>query len=171
VLKVVLMLVISVSLLCVNAVSRTSPPPSVQIEVMASEVSWTNQEFVGHAFICISIPVNSGIKEDCYGFYPKTNSVAGFIGGPGLTDSEFNRNPSRFSRVTVSYKRPITDEQRRAILKLVDEWNTHAYKLTNQSCIDFVNSVAQKLEWKTPPRVVTDFPETFLKKLVKANGG
>jgi len=168
-LKVILVIVISVSLFGVNAASTTPPPTPIQVELMASEVSWTNQEYVGHAFMCISIPLNSGIKEDCYGFYPKTNSVVGFIGGPGLTDSEFDRKPSRFSRVTVSYKKPITDEQRRAILKLVDEWNTKAYNLTDQSCLDFVNSVAQKLKWKTPPRVATDLPETFLKKLVAAN--
>lgn len=71
--------------------------------------------------------------------------------------------------MTVSYKKPITEEQRRAILKLVDEWNTKAYNLTDQSCIDFFNSVTQKLNWKTPPRVATDLPETFLKKLVAAN--
>lgn len=169
-LKVIVVLMMVISFCGVNVVSRTPPPPSIQVEVMASEVSWSNQEFVGHAFMCISIPLSSGIKEDCYGFYPR-NTVAGLIGGPGLTASEANKNPSRFSRITISYKRPITDEQRRAILKLVDEWNTHEYRLTNQSCIDFVNSVAQKLEWKTPPRVATDLPEAFLRKLVEANGG
>src|SRR5258708_37814388 len=78
----------------------TASPPPIQIEFMASATSWTNNEYVGHAFLCISIPLNSGIKEDCYGFYPRSSSPKGFIGGPGVTVSEFQKNPSRFSRVT-----------------------------------------------------------------------
>jgi hypothetical protein len=79
------------------------------------------------------------------------------------------RNPSRFSRVTVSIKKPISDADRRSVLKLTDDWNKKKYDLTDQSCIDFVNSVGKLLGWNTPPRVSTDLPETFLKKLVDAN--
>jgi hypothetical protein len=145
------------------------PPPPIQVEFMASETSWTKQEYVGHAFMCISIPLNSGVKEDCYGFYPRVNSLSGYVGGPGVAVSEFQKNPSRFSRVNVSIKKPITDEQRRAILKLVNEWNSKKYDLTDQSCIDFVNTIAQKLNWRTPKREATDLPETYLKKLADAN--
>lgn len=145
-----------------------SHPPSIQIEVMASRTSWSDKEFAGHAFMCISIPLSSGIKEDCFGFYPR-DGVKGIIGGPGITNSEFAKNASRFSRVTISMKRPIADEGRRQILRLIDDWNAREYNLTHQSCIDFVNTVAKTLGWRTPPRIQTDLPATFLKKLVDAN--
>ena len=142
---------------------------SIKIEFMASDVSWVEQEYVGHAFMCISIPLNSGIKEDCFGFYPRSNSPLAFIGGPGVTVSEFEKKPSRFSRITLSIKKPITEDQRRAILKLVNDWNSGNYNLRNQSCIDLVDSAARTLGWTTPPRVASDLPERYLKKLSDAN--
>lgn len=147
----------------------TCPPPPIQIQFMASTTSWTNAEYVGHAFMCISIPLNAGVKEDCFGFYPKPGGRFAFVGGPGVTEPEFVKKPSRFSRVTVSVKNSITEEQRRRVLKLTNAWNAKTYDLTDQSCIDFVNSIAQALSWATPDRVSTDLPETFLRKLADAN--
>jgi hypothetical protein len=141
---------------------------SIQLEVMASRTSWTNAEFVGHAFMCIAIPISTGIKEDCFGFYPRKGGKA-FIGGPGVVNSEFQKNPRRFSRVTVSFKRPISEDQRRQIISMIDGWNSKDYNLTHRNCIDFVNSIAQMLGWRTPTRVPTDLPETYLRKLVEAN--
>lgn len=147
---------------------KVAKAQSIQIELMASTSSWEAKE-VGHAFLCISIPLGSGIKEDCYGFYPLDSGI-GRIYGQGLVASEpTHEHIGRFSRITVSFKRPISDEQRRQIIKMIDAWNSQSYHLTAQSCIDFVNSIAQFLRWVTPPRVATDSPETYLKKLVDAN--
>jgi hypothetical protein len=143
-------------------------PVPIQIEIMAAKPSWSDSEFVGHAFMCISLPVEAGSKEDFYGFYPK-NGGKGMIFGPGVINSETAHNPGRFSRVVASFKRPITEEQRRAILKLADEWNSKNYSLMTRSCIDFVDSVVRKLGWNPPARVATDFPEDYVRKLIAAN--
>jgi hypothetical protein len=140
----------------------------IEIQLMAARPSWSDNEFVGHAFLCVIVHMNSGTKEDCFGFYPLEGG-AGFIGGPGEVAAEFQKNPARFSRITVSMRRPITEEQRRRVYAMINEWNSKSYHLTHQSCNDFVNAVAQMLGWKVPPRVGTDFPETFLGKLRDAN--
>ena len=52
----------------------------INLEIMASRVSTIKGEFTGHAFMCIALLLNSGIKEDCYGFYPKTDNIKGYVG-------------------------------------------------------------------------------------------
>lgn len=138
---------------------------SIQVEFAASNISWTNAEYTGHAFMCIIVPTSSGPKEDCFGFYPKNGGVKGFIGGPGVVHSEFQKNPSRFSRLTTSIRKKISTEQRRVIMRIVNDWNTKNYDLTNQSCIDFVASIAKEINWEIPAREATDLPEGFLNKL------
>jgi len=142
-----------------------------EVEFMAARPSWADSEFVGHAFMVISTRVANGSKEDAFGFYPrKSDSSSATIGGPsGIVESEFTKNPARFSRITNSMRRPITDEERRTLIDTVNEFNRRDYRLTNQSCIDFVNTAAQKLGWNTPPRESTDLPTTFLSKLEAAN--
>src|SRR3954470_18399768 len=41
----------------------------------------------GHAFLCMRYMLKQGVKEDCWGFYPK-NALA-YVYGPGIVDSEF----------------------------------------------------------------------------------
>ncbi len=88
----------------------------------------------------ISTRVGNGSKEDAFGFFPHPSYPSrAIIGGPsGAVSSEFVKDASRFSRVTVSMQRPISDAQRRTILNHIDQWNARDYKLTSESCIDFV---------------------------------
>lgn len=147
----------------------TMEAETLGIQFMASETSWTDGEFVGHAFICLSVYLNSGIKEDCFGFYPREGEKKPFIGGPGVVKSEFQKNPNRFSRISVSFTTPISYVQRGQIIGMIDEWNSKNYDLTNQSCIDFVNSIAKALNLITPTRSATDLPVTYLRNLSNVN--
>ena len=70
-----------------------------QVQFMASDTSWSNSEYVGHAFMVISTRIANGSKEDAYGFYPKGSKA--FIYGPGIVNSKFTKNPSRLSRITA----------------------------------------------------------------------
>jgi hypothetical protein len=141
----------------------------IYLELMASRVSVINGEFTGHAFMCIELLLNSGIKEECYGFYPKDDNIKGYIGGPGVVQSEFQKKPDRFSRVEQSIKTKITIAQRSKILGLVNDWDKADYNLTKQQCVDFISSVAVAAGLKSPPRVVTDFPLDYLNKLKSLN--
>lgn len=141
----------------------------ILLELMASRVSVVNGEFTGHAFMCIELLLNNGIKEDCYGFYPKIDNIHGYIGGPGVVQSEFQKNPDRFSRVEQSIKKPLSPAQRGKILGLVNDWDKTNYSLTQQQCVDFIRSVAAAAGLKLPPRDGTDFPTDFLKKLKALN--
>ena len=142
-----------------------------QVEFVAARTSWTDAEFVGHAFMVVSTRVGNGSKEDAFGFYPRTaDHTTAEIGGPtGVVESEFTKNPARFSRITVSMKRPITEAQRRAIIETVNDFNRRNYHLTEQSCIDFVSTTAKNLGWNIPPRDRSDLPATYLAKLKAAN--
>jgi hypothetical protein len=141
----------------------------IRLEIMASRVSTVNGEFTGHAFMCLELLLNSGIKEDCYGFYPKNDNIKGFVGGPGAVNSEFKKNPSRFSRIDQSLKVPISDVQRRTILGLVNDWDSKNYDLTKEQCVDFIRAVAQAAGLKVPPRDTLDFPVDLVAKLKKLN--
>ncbi|HEX8213766.1 MAG TPA: hypothetical protein VF584_26605 [Longimicrobium sp.] len=147
------------------------PPPPLSIELMGARPSWTNAQYVGHAFMCISVPTNVGPREDCLGFYPSPTADKAYIGGPGVTSSEFQQAPGRFSLVTVSLRRTITADQRTAIYRMMDDWNRRQYRLLDSSCIDFVASVAQTIGMATPPRIATELPEAYLRRLKTANTG
>src|SRR6266849_1412697 len=88
----------------------------ITLEVMGLRTSWADKEFTGHAFLCIALDLQSGIKEDCYGFYPTGSGATAAIAGSGGLSSEFTRNPTRFSRVDASVKKTITPDQRRVVL-------------------------------------------------------
>jgi hypothetical protein len=153
--------------LCGITMARGEDTSNVTIELMAADSSWVNSEFVGHAFLCIGVQTQSGIKEECFGFYPHDGKA--IIGGPGTVVSEFARNPSRFSNVVVSVKKNISNDQRRHLYKVIKEWNSKNYDLTNQNCIDFVVAAAAAMGWNVPPHGSTDFPKTYLKKLKDKN--
>jgi hypothetical protein len=96
----------------------------------------------GHGFVCISLHLTSAVKEECLGFYPKENGAKAFVGAPGVVLSEFQKNPTRFSGVTISLKKKITEDQQRAIYRVADDWNKQDYNFTNHNCLFFVNAVA-----------------------------
>ena len=156
-------------ILFVGTFSTTFAQNSIQLEVMAAEPDIYLNKEVGHAFMCLSIKTNNSIKEDCYGFYPAAGGIFKIL-GPGIVQPEPRPEKIvRFSKVTVSYKKPISEEKRGQIIKLVEEWNKKRYSLTSQNCIDFVIAIAQAVGWKTPQRGGTEYPDAYLKRLVKAN--
>lgn len=150
--------------LCTVTVGRAADE---SVELMASSVSWTHSEYVGHAFMLVAYPLNSGIKEESYGFYPKADRC--YIGCAGAVKDEFRKESPRFSRVTVSVKKTVTAAQRQAVLKLANEWSEKEYHLTNENCIDFVRSVAKAIGLTVPPRLVSELPEAYMTRLRAAN--
>jgi hypothetical protein len=137
---------------------------SIQVELMASNVSWDQGEYVGYGFMNLIIPTaNGALREDYFGFFPKPGGTKGFIGGPGIAEPAYQKKPTRFPRITVSIRKKITLDQYKAIIRMTNDWNAKNYDLTNQSCIDFVASVAKEVNWLIPGRV--DLPEAYLNQL------
>ncbi len=130
---------------------------NITLEIMASRTSWANKEFTGHAFLCIAINLRSGIKEDCYGFYPIGSGMTAAISGTGGLASEFTKNPTRFGRVDASVKKGITSDQRRIVIDKITDWDKKNFELNDQNCIDFVNSVAEALVGKLPNGAAVNF--------------
>ncbi|MBD2745786.1 hypothetical protein IC232_03655 [Microvirga sp. BT688] len=145
-----------------------SAPGDIFVEFYGSQVSWTSAEYVGHAFTCIALHLNNGIKEDCYGFYPKQGGK-GLIDGPGIIKSELKENPTRFSRISTTVKAKISEEQRRQILALANDWNARGYTLTDSNCIDFVHDAAGKIGLKRPDRSSFQLPAAYLQELDRLN--
>jgi len=144
-------------------------PGDIEVTLMASTPSWADSEFVGHAFMCVAYHLNSGIKEDCYGFYPRGSTTRAVVGGPGIAASEFARNPSRFSRVTVSVTKKVSDAQRRAVLANINQWNGQDYALITANCINLVDSVATAAGFASPGTKAGELPESYLRRLKAAN--
>ena len=146
-----------------NAISCLAAPGDIYAEVMASPESaqWLSP---GHAFICLDYYLNAGVKEECYGFYSKGD--AAYIGAPGLQD-EFKKNPARFSRISWSVKKKISDSERRAFLALTDKVDAGSYKLLSNNCEDFVSQAVTALGWRNVAR--TRLPESYVRDLYVAN--
>jgi hypothetical protein len=147
----------------------------------------------GHVFMIISIPTLHGPMEEAYGFYPKKETLSGVIKGPGMPNSEFrcgendDCNPANFAKLGKtptekdkevyakflkhfsesedSVRIPITEEQRRKIIGEVDLWNHKEYRLTDQSCMDFVNKAVKDLGYPAVPRYPIQQPGEFLERL------
>lgn len=141
----------------------------VLLEVMASPEGFAAGASLGHAFMCIELLLNSGIKEDCYGFYPKSNKISAFIGGPGVVNDEFRKNPLRFSVIASSFKRVISEDMRRKLLHAADQFNGSKYELTDSNCIDFIDKIAQIAGWKTPDRRSFQRPVDYVNALAQSN--
>lgn len=148
-------------------------PGDITIEFMASNANWADQSMTGHAFICVGLHLNSGIKEECFGFYPK-DGIKGSVYGPGCVDSELNgkcgEHPiTRFSNVVVSVKKKITEDQRRAVYAVGKEWNAKRFTLGWNDCVAFSNAVAKAAGLNTPTVTAATKPATYVQKLKELN--
>ncbi|MBY3575464.1 hypothetical protein HFN65_31490 [Rhizobium laguerreae] len=146
-------------------------PGDIYAEIMAvpSGSSISGQEWfaTGHAFICISLHLNSGIKEDCYGFYSVGNTIEEvLVGGSDLLD-EFNETPSKWANINWSFKKKISVQQRLDLLRLIDAANIRDYQLFKYNCGDFVYDVVQKLGWENTAKGL--LPDTYVRDLVAKN--
>ncbi len=146
--------------------------PSValaQVSVSFYGATWVHigaDEGFFHAFMCVNTKLNNGVKEDCYGFYPKQSKKAA-IGGPGKIG---NKDIRRVGADIVSTEEiPLTNEQRTALFKLRDDWSKKDYALTLNNCIDFTASALKLLGKKTPPRTETQTPQEFIKGVKSLN--
>lgn len=161
--------VLILSLMCVVELASTASaaPGDVEAVIMAApaEVSrdWKSP---GHAFICIRRHLNSGIKEDCYGFYPREDGAGMFVGTPGAVKNEFVRAPERFSKIAWEAKRLVTEEQVRAFLKLVDEANRKEYDLLDSNCHQYAADAAKRLGFKEIEKNL--FPAKYVRNLYLA---
>lgn len=148
-------------------------PGDLYLHFYSSKYSWENKSITGHAFLCVAYHLNSGIKEECFGFYPKGGGLDMLIGGPGVADNEaLMKKPNRFNpgELTGEVSVKVTDTQLKATYKTLNEWNAKNYKLTNSNCISFVNAVAAGAGLKTPEQVGGMLPTTYLSELKKLNG-
>lgn len=158
----------------VGSALQVSAADDIIIQFMASgPANWNDNSITGHAFICVGLKVNIGIKEECFGFYPKTGGK-GAVYGPGCVDSELNGkcgdHPlTRFSNVTVSVKKEISEEQRRAIYALGKEWNAKQFVLGWRDCVAFSNAVAQTAGLKVPALTTATPPAVYVQKLKDLN--
>lgn len=144
--------------------SAVANPGDIYAEVMASPLGgWFSP---GHAFICIDYDLNSGIKEECYGFYPKINSNAAVIGAPSLAN-EFKKTPDRFSKIDWSVKKKITDAQRSAFYNAVLRADRAPYTYTTNNCGDFVSDAIDALGWANVKKSI--LPNPYVHDLVVAN--
>ena len=143
-------------------------PGDIYVELMGARISFVDHEFVGHAFACIEFHLNSGIKDECFGFYPHGDKVR--IGGPsGIINSEWKTNPGRFSRVEQSIKIKITDTLVRSIYQSYNDFNSKDYRLTSNNCIDFVHQIASVVGLKRPSRSAVQTPAGYIAELKRLN--
>ena len=143
-------------------------PGDIEVTIMGADVDWAASQFAGHAFMCISLHLNNGVKEECFGFYPKDGG-SGFVGTPGATVSEFKKSPTRFSIITVSASKLITETQRRNILKLADTWNAKTFQVVTANCVNFAHEAAKVAGFVTPPLQSGELPKSYVTRLKALN--
>jgi len=140
----------------------------VTLTVCGARVSWLDSEFVGHAFMIMSLETGHWSKEDCYGFYPRAGKLG--IAGPGIIWNEISHDASRFGKIEASVVCEIDAEQRRSIIGLADKWNEAKYDLIEQNCIDFVFAAAVLAGLNVPERIDGELPLSAVRRLGAANG-
>jgi hypothetical protein len=152
---------------------RALAADDITVEFMASQPSWEDSSATGHAFICVGLKLRAGIKEECFGFYPRSGGK-GAVYGPGCVDSELNGkcgdHPiTRFSNVVASVKKTITDEQRRAIYAVGKDWSARQFVLGWNDCVAFSNAVAQAAGLTIPRLTSATPPAIYVAKLKQLN--
>jgi hypothetical protein len=158
-------------LLLTFPIHTTANPGDIYLYLYSSSRSWENRSVFGHAFACMAYHLSSGIKEECYGFYPKTTGAL-LVGGPGVADNEgLAKRPNRFNpgELTGEIGLKITSDQRHDFFVLLDTWNSRNYNLTNSNCIDFIDAVAASLHLNRPPRSPGQTPTAYLTELKRLN--
>lgn len=154
---------------CTWPQTARSAPGDIYVQFYGAQISWLDKEYAGHSFLCVVLHLNNGTKEECFGFYPKTDGVEMFIGTPGATRSEFAKNPTRFSRTTVTVEVKIDEAARRRILEQANQWNGRTYKLSDSNCIDFVHAALGATTLKRPDRQRFTFPTSYMQELKRLN--
>lgn len=165
--RVTLLSVVISILIAAMAQGALAQPLDAVIEIDAT--SGSLDSLFGHAFLCIRFPLTQGIKEDCYGFYPVASGV-GEISGPGIVNAEPTKDhPDRFSKISASVVRAISNQQRRTLLQSIDSWNASRYALTSHNCIDFIDAAARVAGLITPDRTTFQLPNEYVAALAVLN--
>jgi hypothetical protein len=141
-------------------------PGEIYLEFYGSPESRTSP---GHAFMCISLHLNAGTKEDCYGFYPQ--DITQILDGKGKVESELSRNDNRFKSVKVSSIHKVSDAQRREALGQIRRYAGERYDIIVNNCGDMMLDVAKAAGLKTPSRGEFKRPITFVELLKRLNPG
>ncbi|WP_158789040.1 hypothetical protein [Granulicella sp. L46] len=84
-------------------------------------------------------------------------------GGTQVTTHDFVSNPKRLSHTTESVTFSITQEQRRQIYQLIDQWNTKYHRLLERNCINFINDVLVQLGVHPPKASGYASPVVYVK--------
>lgn len=164
-------LLVGAMLSMISAFDANANPGDIYLRLYSSTHSWDNQSAFGHAFACMEYHLNSSIKEECFGFYPKSTSAL-LIGGPGVAENEgMAKRPNRFNpgELTGEIGVKLKNNMRHDFFVLLNDWNSKNYKLTSANCIDFVNAVAAILELNRPVRLPTQTPTDYLTELKRLN--
>lgn len=144
--------------------SPTYAPGDIVVEIMASPANYITT--FGHAYFCVGHILSSGIKEDCYGFYPDPSSDAVFVGGSNLAD-QFKEDPTRMANVSWSFKKKITQKQLQDLGRFIAAADTIPYKYTKYNCGDLVHDLVASLGWRNVTKGV--LPEPYVRNLYAAN--
>jgi hypothetical protein len=134
---------------------------------------WADPRFTRHAFVCVRLKRAAGVKEDCYGFYPRRATAKALVGGPGVVDSEFNfekQPPGRLSNVKASVTKAISVQDRTKILAFIRAFDKH-FSLNAANCVLFADGVAKLARLKTPVSTNVTTPLSYVEKLSALNPG
>lgn len=129
----------------------------------------------GHAFVIVQRNLNSGIKEQAYGFYPATGGK-GQVKGPGLLKGAGRCAPSDpcakpnfasdlqdIADVSVSAGVSITESQLKDVYKEIDKWAGRDYDLIDQNCVSFLKDVLLATGYDPPPITGTNIlPKNYV---------
>ena len=120
------------------------------------------KSYTGHAYIVMSARLNSGIKEEVFGFYPKAGEL-GIIRGPGMLTNESRCRPTEDcgkadyamklgneQGAVKSVKLEITASQRREIYKMLDKWSKHEFSLNDSNCTNMLGDVLRAAGYEPP---------------------
>jgi hypothetical protein len=126
-----------------------------------------------HAFVRLTgtDPATGQLIDTNYGFTP-TSTGPGILMGPvrGMIQTV---DPVYVSRSDLHFTLPLSDEQYRTVLAIVEKWRTApqpSYRLNSRNCVHFVAEVATALGLHAPEaKGLMKKPKSFLRKVTNDN--
>lgn len=149
------------TVVCLAPLVAQAAPGDVYIEFMARPTAPISQHTPGHVFFCISLQLNVGPKEECFGFYPQDPMKA--FDGPGIISNEFKK--AAIQNVSVSLTHKIDEDVRKSIYNEIGKWAGADYKLLVNNCKSLVSSIAQIAGLKVPIPSAITLPTDYLQGL------
>jgi hypothetical protein len=121
-----------------------------------------------YPFMCMTSHLRE-TEDECWGFRRRDEKNTAGIYGIGITNSEFSlMHDFRFTNIQAAVGKPVTFEQEKQVMSLVNSWDAKRPELTMENCLQLINEIAKTAGFKAPDKPGAN-PDQYLQQLRQDN--